>query len=116
MVVNVKVSFAEDRIWDIGDVASAIYFLINNHTFGEKYNIVANEESDNLELALKISKIMNKKLNYQLVDPKITRPRHDFRYSLCGEKLRSMGWKQEVDLEEGLQKTVSWILENEINK
>jgi len=97
------------------DVASAIYFLMNNHVFGEKYNIVANEESDNLDLALKISKIMNKKINYKLVDPKITRPRHDFRYSLCGEKLKKMGWNQEVNLGEGLQKTVSWILENETN-
>lgn len=95
------------------DVASAIYFLMNNHKFGEKYNIVADEESDNLELALKISKIMDKDLKYKLVDPKITRPRHDFRYSLCGQKLKKMGWQQETSLENGLKKTIEYFLKYE---
>jgi len=96
------------------DVASAVYFLINNHNIGEKYNIVANEESDNLELALKIAKIMNKDLKYKLIDPKITRPRHDFRYSLCGEKLKNMGWNQKISLDEGLRSTIDWFLQNKL--
>lgn len=94
------------------DVASAVHFLMKNHTFGEKYNIVANEESDNLQLALKIAKIMDKELKYKLIDPKVTRPRHDFRYSLCGEKLKNMGWQQKINLDDGLKDTISWFINN----
>jgi dTDP-glucose 4,6-dehydratase len=98
------------------DVASAVHFLINNHTIGQKYNIVANEESDNLQLALKIAKIMNKQLKYKLVDPKITRPRHDFRYSLCGQKLKNMGWQQKISLDQGLESTINWFLKNKLGE
>ena len=97
------------------DVCLAIHFLMQNHTFGEKYNIVATGESDNLELALKISDMMNLPLKYKLVDPKITRPRHDFRYALCGKKLHKMGWRQKVSLESGLRKTIDWIINNNEN-
>jgi len=34
------------------------------------------------------------------------------RYSLNSEKIRNMGWMPEVNLEDGLQKTVEWYLEN----
>lgn len=94
------------------DVANAIHFLMNNHSFGEKYNIVANQESDNLELAQMIADIIGKPLKHELVDPKITRPRHDFRYALCGKKMRDMGWEQQVSLNEGLENVINWFVEN----
>lgn len=97
------------------DVSSAVYFLMNNHVLGEKYNIVADEESDNLELAKKIAKILGKELKFKLVDPKITRPRHDFRYSLSGEKMRKMGWKQEINLDDGLESIIKYHLKYEEN-
>ena len=95
------------------DVAAAGHFLMQNHKVGEKYNIVANEETDNLDLAIKIAEIIGKPLKYKLVDPQITRPRHDFRYALCGEKLREMGWTQEIELVSGLEEVVQWFIENE---
>ena len=95
------------------DVARAILFLMKRHTIGEKYNIVANEESDNLDLAIKISEIMDMPLKHKLVDPKITRPRHDFRYALCGKKLKQLGWRQKIDLETGLKSVIDWFLEND---
>ena len=94
------------------DVADAILFLMKNHKVGDKYNIVANEETDNLDLAKKIAQILDLPLNYELVDPKITRPRHDFRYAISGEKLKKMGWEQKVNLQEGLEETVRWFLSN----
>ena len=94
------------------DVSDAILFLMKNYNVGEKYNIVADTEVDNLDLALRISKIMDQELNYELVDPQITRPRHDFRYSLCGEKMRKLGWSQKISLEDGLHSTIDWIVSN----
>ena len=95
------------------DVSEAILFLMKNHKVGEKYNIVSDTESDNLDLALAVSDIIGKPLNYKLVDPKITRPRHDFRYALSGEKMAKMGWEQKISLKEGLTKVVDWFLKNE---
>jgi len=95
------------------DVADAILFLMNNYKIGDKYNIVSNTETDNLDLAKKIAKILDKPLNYELIDPKITRPRHDFRYAISGEKLKNLGWEQKISLEEGLQNVVQWTLQNE---
>ena len=87
------------------DVAYAIHFLMQNHTFGEKYNIAADNESNNLELALKISQMMNLPLKYKLVVP-TSRPGNDFRYGVCGEKLHKMGWRQKFSLDYGLRKTI----------
>ena len=95
------------------DIAQAVLFLMSNHKIGEKYNIVGDKEVDNLELALKISKIMGMPLDYELIDPTVTRPRHDFRYSLCGKKMERLGWKQKISLEDGLQQTINWTLKNE---
>ena len=94
------------------DVGEAMKFLIFNHTVGEKYNICADAETDNLTLAKMIATIMKKELKYEFCYPDDTRPGNDFRYSVCGEKLSELGWKQQVTLEEGLAETIHWYLEN----
>ncbi|MGC9091593.1 MAG: hypothetical protein ACP5I2_07765, partial [Fervidicoccaceae archaeon] len=41
------------------------------------------------------------------------RPGEDRRYAMeCG-KIKSLGWRPEITLEEGLRKTVKWYLDNE---
>ena len=41
------------------------------------------------------------------------RPGHDIRYAIDSSKLRNeLGWKPSMKFEEGLEKTVSWYLEN----
>ena len=40
------------------------------------------------------------------------RPGHDFRYSLNTEKLKFLGWDTSVNLDEGLQTTISWYQSN----
>jgi dTDP-glucose 4,6-dehydratase len=94
------------------DVCRAVMFLMVNHTVGEKYNIVYDQESDNLDLAKSVAEIVGKPLKYKLVDPKKTRPRHDFRYSLCGKKMKKMGWAPKTSLNDGLKETVEWFLNN----
>lgn len=94
------------------DVASAIKFLIKNHKVGEKYNIVGEKEIDNLELAKIISELMGKQLKYEMVDFHSSRPGHDLRYALCGEKMKKLGWQPEKRLEERLREVIEWTLEN----
>ena len=94
------------------DVASAMKFMLDNHKLGDKYNVVGEKEVDNLQLAQIIADIMGKELKYEMVDFHSSRPGHDLRYALCGEKMKSMGWVPEKKLEERLQEVISWTLNN----
>jgi dTDP-glucose 4,6-dehydratase len=41
------------------------------------------------------------------------RPGHDLRYAIDPERIRTeLGWRPSVTLEQGLEKTVDWYLEN----
>ena len=103
------------------DVSEAILFLLNNKIKYEndwggakcpKFNIVGAEELTNLELAEIIAKSQNKKLNYEMVDFHSSRPGHDLRYSLSGEKMKSMGWVPKIKVQSRIKQVVEWSLNN----
>jgi dTDP-glucose 4,6-dehydratase len=74
---------------------------------GEIYNIGADNEIANIDLAKKILNIMDKpeKLLTSVKD----RPGHDRRYAICGDKLRrELGWKPKIKFDSGLKETVNW--------
>lgn len=77
-----------------------------------RYNIVGEQELNNLEMAQLIAKIMGKQLNYVLDDVHAQRPGHDRRYALSGEKLKKLGWIPVKNLENSLRKYINWTLEN----
>lgn len=102
--------------------ADAILFILKKlppyaHTPGkadkpDRYNVVGDEQVDNLSLAKKIAKLMGKPLEYELVDFHSTRPGHDLHYGLDGKKLKKMGWKSPLGFDESLQNTIEWQTEN----
>jgi dTDP-glucose 4,6-dehydratase len=106
----------------VSDVADALMHILNldEHRFEPdyggakcpKFNIVGNEEIDNLELIQIIGKVMNKKVNYELIDFNKSRPGHDLRYSLSGEYMRSLGWEPRIRLRDRIEEVVHWTLEN----
>ena len=79
---------------------------MKNHKIGDKYNIVGEREMDNLELAQAVAKIMGKELKYDLVNPSKTRGKNDIRYSISGDKLKSLGWEQKIYLDDGLRQII----------
>ena len=93
------------------NVADAVFFILENGITGDKFNIVGQRETSNLEIAQMIAKIQGKSLNYELVDFHSSRPGHDLRYALDGSKLAEMGWKPKVTFEQSLDRTVRWTLE-----
>lgn len=104
------------------DVASALIFLLKQPTVSmmdyggakcPKFNIVGKEEWDNLKVALTISDIQGKSLNYELVDFHSSRPGHDLRYALDGSLMQRLGWVPQIDIMERLRQTVQWSLSNE---
>tara|TARA_Y100000591_G_scaffold332722_1_gene371220 strand:- start:52 stop:1083 length:1032 start_codon:yes stop_codon:yes gene_type:complete len=104
------------------DVSEAIYFLLTNSVNHEidfggakcpKFNIVGSEELNNLELAQIIANCQNKDLKYEMVDFHSSRPGHDLRYSLSGEKMKQLGWQPSIKLTERIKQVVDWSLNNE---
>ena len=93
-------------------VADAVMFLLDKAEPGEKYNIVGEREVDNLQLAKLIAGFVGNPLKYEMTDFHSSRPGHDLRYALDGEKMRKLGWTPPETFERGLQETVAWYLRN----
>ena len=99
------------RMWiHARNVCNALLFLTEKGRSGEKYNVVGEKEVTNLELAQFIAKVMGKELKYEMVDFHGSRPGHDLRYSLCGDKLYNTGFRYPKNFEESLEKTIKWYL------
>lgn len=119
LVNNRKVFIHTDERGTVGsrkylnarDVAEAVMFLLAHGVPGEKYNISSDDEVSNLELAWMIAKIMDKDLSYELFNPNLTRGKNDIRYSICGQKMRDLGWSPRTLLEQGLREVVDWHLD-----
>lgn len=97
---------------DARDVADAVMFLLRNGNAGEKYNIVGERETDNLELAQMIANAVGKPLRYEMVDFHSSRPGHDLRYALDGSKMAAMGWTPRTPIDERVAQIVRWTLDN----
>lgn len=95
------------------NVADALLFLVNHHVNGEKYNIVGDKELNNLEMAKLIAELMEHELYYSLVSWHESRPGHDLRYALSGDKMKALGWTSPVSFEHSLERTVRWFLKNQ---
>lgn len=100
--------------------ADALVFLLKNVEFPKysenmeiaRYNVVGEYELNNLELAQKVADILGKELRYELVDFHSSRPGHDLRYALDGNKLAALGWKAPLTLDESLKNTVEWTIKH----
>ena len=104
------------------DVSEAIVFLLSKNIKNKieyggakcpKFNIVGSEELNNLELAKIIAKSQKRNLKYEMVDFHSSRPGHDLRYSLSGEKMKELGWTPSIKLTERINQVVQWSLNND---
>jgi dTDP-glucose 4,6-dehydratase len=78
----------------------------------DRFNIVGDEEVDNLQLAKQVAQIMGKELRYKLIPSESARPGYDRRYGLDGSKMLTLGWKHPLGLERSLDQIVRWTLQN----
>ena len=92
------------------NIASAVMFLIEHGTVGDKYNVVGEREMNNLEMATFIAEVLGKELRYTLVNFHEDRPGHDLRYCLDGSKLIEAGWNLPLSFEESLRHTIEWTI------
>lgn len=103
----------------VEDHADALLTVLQNGENGRTYNIGGENEAKNIDIARSICTILDKKKPgtrpySDLITFVVDRPGHDLRYAIDPSRMRDeMNWRPSVSLQEGLEKTVVWYLENE---
>jgi dTDP-glucose 4,6-dehydratase len=98
------------REWlHVHDHCAAIELALTDGRPGEVYN-VGGDERENLEMVRRILDLTG--ADESLVRHVTDRPGHDRRYSIDDTKLRDLGWKREIALEDGLAETFEWYRDN----
>ncbi|MBY5986769.1 dTDP-glucose 4,6-dehydratase [Roseovarius atlanticus] len=104
----------------VEDHADALLTVLAKGAVGESYNIGGENERTNLELVQSLCAILDEKRpkasgSYADQITFVTdRPGHDARYAIDPTRIRQeLGWRPSVTVEEGLERTVQWYLDNE---
>jgi len=104
----------------VEDHNSAVWLIINNGISGESYNIGGENEWENIKLVHELCEIMAKEKGKgkdyfkKFITFIKDRPGHDRRYAINCDKIKNeLGWKQSLDFDEGLRRTVKWYMTNQ---
>ena len=103
----------------VEDHADALLLVLEKGALGRSYNIGGENERSNLDLVQTICTILDalkpaSEPYADLIEFVSDRPGHDLRYAIDPTRIREeLGWRPSVTVEEGLEKTVRWYLENE---
>lgn len=97
---------------DVKDLAEAAVYLMLNYDDAEIVNVGTGVDVSIAELASLVKKVtgFDGVINYDTSKPDGTP-----RKLLDVSKLHSLGWKEEISLEEGLTNAYRWFLENQDN-
>ena len=105
----------------VEDHADALLTVVEKGVIGRTYNIGGENECSNLHLVQTICDILDRlrpredgQSYRNLITFVADRPGHDARYAIDPSRIRDeLGWRPSVTVEEGLEKTVRWYLDNE---
>jgi len=104
----------------VEDHCQAIWSVIENGKPGDIYNVGGENQPSNLEIVQNICEILDQRLpesahapHFNLIKHVTDRPGHDRRYAMNIQKIKKdLNWEPKVSLNEGLNKTIGWYLEN----
>jgi len=101
----------------VKDHCEALFKVFKKGKIGEFYNIGSNKNYNNLDITKKLLKIASKHIklgkNVKIKYVK-DRPGHDKRYALNSNKIiKNLNWNSVTKINEGLEKTFLWYLNNE---
>lgn len=112
-------NYAEVTLWGDGtpmreflhvdDLARAVSFAIENNFSDNLYNVGTGEDIEIIELANLIQKIVGHKGDIIWDSSK---PNGTPRKLLDVSKINNLGWKAKIGLEEGVELTYNWFLNN----
>lgn len=102
------------------NIAQALHFILTktneqldktDASLGQ-WNIVGEKEVANSDVARLVAKIMGKEVKMELVNFHASRPGHDLRYALDGQKLLDKGFQYPMTFEDTLKSTIAWYLKD----
>jgi len=103
----------------VEDHADALLLAVEKGEPGRSYNVGGHNERRNIDLVHAICDILDEKRprdngSYRDQITFVTdRPGHDARYAIDPDRIISeLGWKPSVTVEQGMEKTVQWYLDN----
>ena len=103
----------------VEDHADALLLAVEKGRPGRSYNVGGHNERRNIDLVHAICDCLDEKRpretgSYRDLIRFVTdRPGHDARYAIDPDRITDeLGWKPSVTVEQGLEKTVQWYLDN----
>jgi len=106
----------------VEDHARALVLVATQGKVAETYNIGGFNEKANIDVVRTICQLLNEKISQKpegvsdftdLITFVKDRPGHDLRYAIDATKIeRELGWHPEETFESGIEKTVSWFINN----
>ncbi|WP_281981243.1 dTDP-glucose 4,6-dehydratase [Thalassorhabdomicrobium marinisediminis] len=103
----------------VEDHADALLTVLEKGAPGRSYNIGGENEARNIDIVRTLCAILDRKRPgpapyARQITLVADRPGHDQRYAIDPTRIATeLGWRPSVTLEEGLEKTVQWYLDNE---
>jgi dTDP-glucose 4,6-dehydratase len=105
----------------VGDHCSAIRRVLESGTLGETYNIGGWNEKPNIEIVHTLCDLLDAihprsdgSSYRRQITTVVDRPGHDRRYAIDAGKIeRTLGWSPSETFDTGIQKTLTWYLDNQ---
>src|SRR6059058_2889877 len=94
----------------VEDHCRAIDEILFDAPIGAVYNVGTGAETTGLQVAEAVLDIMGKPKS--LIEFVADRPGHDYRYALDISRITALGWEPQVELGEGLERTVRWYVDH----
>jgi dTDP-glucose 4,6-dehydratase len=94
----------------VEDHCAGIETVLERGASGEIYNVGGGNEIENLTTTTLLLGLTGRDESH--IRYVTDRPGHDRRYALDTSKLQGLGWRPEVDFDEGLRRTVEWYRDN----
>ena len=103
----------------VEDHADALLCILEKGRIGRSYNVGGENEARNIDLVRRICAILDRLRpgpapHAERITFVADRPGHDARYAIDPSRIREeLGWRPSLTLEQGLERTVQWYLDND---